>query len=446
MSPIFEAQRTMRARREAALRRGVVAVLDIGSSKMSCLVLQFAPGRDEDADAPRRGLTHGAFRVIGAATTRSRGVRLGEISAMEETERAIRTAVQAAQKMADVRVDHVIACFGGGLPRSYGLTGDARVDSGEVAELDIGHVLAACDVPEYGADREAIHALPVNFTLDGRTGLRDPRGQIGSRLSVDMHLLTVDAAPVHNLLHCVRRCDLELAGLTASAYASGISALVEDEQELGAACIDLGGGTTGISIFAKRHMIYADAVPLGGHHLTSDICQGLQVTMSTAERIKTVNGGVVATGVDDRDLIEIPSPHAGVHERVEDRRQITRSELIGVMRPRMEEILEEVRDRLDASGFEYLPGQRVVLTGGSAQVPGLETLAQRILGRQVRIGKPLRVQGLPQAATGPAFAAAVGLALHASHPQDECWDFEMPSDLIGARRVRRALKWFRENW
>ncbi|MEM8788280.1 MAG: cell division protein FtsA [Pseudomonadota bacterium] len=441
MNAIFEAQRAMRARRETALRRGVVGILDIGSCKIACLVLQFAPERAEDQTGARRGLTHGAFRVIGASTTRSRGVRLGEIAAMDETERAIRTAVQAAQKMANVRIDHVIASFGGGTPRSYGLSGQVRVEDGEVGEYDIGHALAACDVPDYGAEREALHALPVNFALDNRSGLNDPRGQIGARLAVDMHLLTVDAVPVHNLLHCIRRCDLELAGLTVSGYAAGISALVEDEQELGAACIDIGGGTTGVSIFAKRHMIYGDAVPMGGHHLTSDIAQGLQMPYAQAERLKTVHGGVMATGIDDRDLIEIPSDHD-----VSDRRQISRSELIGVMRPRMEEILEAVRDRLDASGFEYLPGQRVVLTGGSAQVPGLEILAARILGRQVRIGKPLRVQGLPQAATGPCFAAAVGLALHASHPQDECWDFEMPHDRIGARRVRRALRWFRENW
>ncbi|WP_112321516.1 cell division protein FtsA [Oceanibium sediminis] len=443
MSHVFEAQRAMRQRREAALRRGVVAVLDIGTTKIACLVLQFAPGTDTDDGAAPRGLTHGAFRVIGAATTRSRGVRCGEIVAMEETERAIRTAVQAAQKMAGVRVDHVIASFGGGAPRSYGLSGDIRVENGEVSEPDVGHVLAACDVPDYGMDREALHALPVNFTLDGRTGLIDPRGQIGNRLSVDMHLLTADAAPVHNILHCFRRCDLELAGLTVSSYAAGIAALVEDEQELGAACIDLGGGTSGLSIFAKRHMIYADSVPLGGHHVTSDICQGLHIPMAAAERIKTIHGGVMATGVDDRDLIEIPNP---VQDNGQDRRQITRSELIGVIRPRMEEILEEIRDRLDASGFAYLQGQRVVLTGATAQIPGLDQLAARVLGRQVRIGKPLRVQGLPQAATGPGFAAAVGLALHASHPQDECWDFEMPSDRVGAKRVRRALRWFRENW
>ncbi|MEL6794843.1 MAG: cell division protein FtsA, partial [Pseudomonadota bacterium] len=139
---------------------------------------------------------------------------------------------------------------------------------------------------------------------------------------------------------------------------------------------------------------------------------------------------------------EIPSVTGDEH----DRRHITRAELIGVMRPRVEEILEDVRTRLDASGFECLPGQRVVLTGGASQVPGMEALAARILGRQVRVGRPLRVQGLPAAATSMPFAALVGLALHASHPQDECWDFEMPSDRMGARRMRRTLRWLKENW
>jgi cell division protein FtsA len=439
---LYEVQRAMRARREAALKRGVVAVLDIGSAKVACLVLQFVPDDAEEAEG-RRTLTQGAFRVIGAANTRSRGVRFGEIAEMEETERAVMTAIQAAQKMANLRVDHVIVGFSGGRPRSYGVTGEAEVRAGEVRERDIGAVLAACDMPEFGHDREALHALPVNFVLDTRTGLTDPRGQIGRKLEVDMHLLTVAATPLQNILHCLRRCDLELAGIVCCSYASGLSALVEDEQELGAACIDIGGGATGLSIFVRRQMIYADAVRMGGHHVTSDICQGLQVSMTDAERLKTMHGGLVATGLDDRDMIELPSI---LGDWDQDRRQVSRTELIGVMRPRMEEILEEVRARLDAGGFDDLPSQRIVLTGGSAQIPGLETVAGRILGRQCRIGKPLRVQGLPQSATGTAFAAAVGLALHTSHPQDECWDFEMPADRAGARRVARALRWFKDNW
>ncbi len=439
---LFEIQRAMRARRESALRRGVVAILDIGSSKVACLVLQFVQPEATNAvglNLPRSA----AFRIIGSATTRARGVTFGEISAMEETESAVRTVVQQAQKMAGQRVDHVLLCFAGGHPRSYGVEGSVEVENGEVTERDIGRVLAHCDIPEYGAERDVLHAMPVNFTLDNRSGLNDPRGHVGSQLSVDMHLVTVDSAPIQNLLQCIRRCDLELAGISLSSYAAGISSLVEDEQELGAACVDLGGGTTGVSVFIKRHMIYADSVRIGGDHITSDICQGLHVPAQVAERLKTFHGGVVATGADDRDLIDIPDPHG---EYSGERRQVSRSELIGVIRPRVEEILEEVRARLDAAGFEHLPGQRIVLTGGNSQIPGLETIASKILGRQTRIGRPLRIHGLPQAMTGSAFSAAVGMALHASHPQDECWDFEVPADRKGALRVRRAMRWFRDNW
>src|SRR6056297_3190686 len=172
MIELYESQRAMRAMRKAALQRGVVAVLDVGTSKIACLVLRF-----------------------------------GEIDAMVETERAIRTAVQAAQKMANIRVDHVIACFSGAEPRSYGLAGQVELEGHTVSEQDISRVLSACDVPDYGDGREVLHAQPVNFALDHRTGLIDPRGQMGQVLSTDMHMLTVDGAAIQNLAHCVKRCD-----------------------------------------------------------------------------------------------------------------------------------------------------------------------------------------------------------------------------------------------
>jgi len=304
-------------------------------------------------------------------------------------------------------------------------------------------VLAACDVPDYGHHREVLHAQPVNFALDHRSGLSDPREQVGKTLAVDMHLLTIDAATVRNVAYCIKRCDLELAGLASSSYTAGLASLVEDEQELGAACIDMGGGSTGVSIFMKKHMIYADSVRLGGDHVTSDISKGLQIPMATAERIKTFYGGVFATGMDDREMIEIGGD-TGDWEH--DRRTVSRSELIGIMKPRVEEILEEVRARLDAAGFDHLPSQQIVLTGGASQIPGLDTLAPRILGQQVRIGRPLRVQGLPQAATGAAFASAVGLCLFAASPQDEWWDFDIPAESYPARSLRWAVKWFKDNW
>ena len=444
MRDLYQSQRAMRAMRQAAMQRGVVAILDVGTSKIACLVLRFdGPERLREGDGVGSMAGQSNFRVIGAATTRSRGVRYGEIEAMQETERAIRTAVQAAQKMANVRVDHVIACLSGARPRSYGLDGAIELHGEVVTEGDVGRVLAACDLPDYGQGREVLHAQPVNFALDHRSGLADPRGHVGNRLTTDLHLLTVDGAAVQNVLYCIKRCDLELAGLASSAYVSGISSLVEDEQELGAACIDMGGGATGISIFIRKHMIYADSVRIGGDNVTSDISMGLGVSMAMAERIKTFYGGVVATGMDDREMIEI-GKDTGDWEH--DRRQVSRAELIGIMRPRVEEILEEVRARLDAAGFDSLPSQQIVLTGGSSQIPGLDGLASKILGQQVRLGRPLRVSGLPQAATGAAFAGAVGLSLFAAHPQDEWWDFEIPAETYPARSLRRAVRWFRDNW
>ncbi|MDO8984297.1 cell division protein FtsA [Cypionkella sp.] len=444
MTDLYQSQRAMRHMRRAAMQRGVVAILDVGTSKIACLVLRFdglEDERDQDGVGPMAGQS--SFRVIGAATTRSRGVRFGEIAVMNETERAIRTAVQAAQKMANVRVDHVIACFSGAEPRSYGLAGEWELQDSVVTEQDVARVLAACDVPDFGEGREILHAQPVNFALDHRSGLGDPRGQIGNRLACDLHMLSVDASVVQNLLYCIKRCDLELAGIASSAYVSGISSLVEDEQELGAACVDMGGGATGISIFMKKHMIYADSVRMGGDHVSSDISKGLQVPLVVAERIKTKHGGVHATGMDDREMIEMGGD-SGDWEK--DRRQISRTELIGIMRPRVEEILEEVRARLDAAGFDSLPSQQIVLTGGASQIPGLDGLASRILGQRVRMGRPLRVQGLPQAATGPAFSSAVGLCLFAAHPQDEWWDFDIPTERYPARSLKRAFRWFKDNW
>jgi len=444
MTDLYQSQRAMRQMREQAMQRGVIAILDVGSSKIACLVLRFdGTGRLSEDNSIGSLAGQSGFRVVGAATTRSRGVQFGEVTAMQETERAIRTALQAAQKMADVRVDHVIACFSGANPRSYGLDACTELEGQVVTEAEVARVLAACDVPEYGAGREVMHAQPVNFALDNRSGLNDPRGQLGQTLSVDMHMLTVDGDAVQNLVHCIKRCDLELAGIASSAYASGISSLVEDEQELGAACIDMGGGSTSVSIFMKKHMIYADCVRIGGDHVTSDISMGLGVPMAGAERIKTFCGGVHATGVDDRDMIDIGGD-TGDWEH--DRRTVSRAELIGIMRPRVEEILEEVRASLDAAGFDHLPSQQIVLTGGGSQIMGLDALASRILGQRVRLGRPLRVHGLPQSATGPGFASAVGLSLFAAHPQDEWWDFEIPMDRYPARSFKRAAKWFRDNW
>ncbi len=444
MADLYELQRAMRAMRQSALRRGALAILDLGSTKIGCLILRF-DGLDPSLASDQVGSLAGqsSFQVVGSAITRSRGIEFGEISSMQEAERAIRTVLQSAQKMANLRVDHLIACFSGGGPRSYGLNGVVKIENQIVQDEDIARVLSSCNLPDIGDGREILHAQPVNFALDHRSGLIDPRGQIGNNLDVDLHMLTVRAKTIRDLAHCVKRCDLELAGVASAAYVSGRSTLVEDEQELGAVCIDLGGGSTSYSIFLKKHMIFAGSIMLGGNHVTRDISLGLQVPMVVAEKIKTKNGGLIATGIDDRDLIEIGG-ETGDWEH--DRRTVTRSELIGIMRPRIEEILEDVRAQLEIAGFYELKSQKFVLSGGTSQTPGLDTLASRILGQQVRIGRPIRIHRLPQAYSGSSCSALVGLALFAAHPQDEWWDFELPNTSYSSRTVRKAVRWLRENW
>jgi cell division protein FtsA len=444
MADLYELQQAMRAMRQSALQRGALAILDLGSTKIGCLILRF-DGLDPSLASDQVGSLAGqsSFQVVGSAITRSRGIEFGEISSMQEAERAIRTVLQSAQKMANLRVDHLIACFSGGGPRSYGLNGVVKIENQIVQDEDIARVLSSCDLPDIGDGREILHAQPVNFALDHRSGLIDPRGQIGNNLDVDLHMLTVRAKTIRDLAHCVKRCDLELAGVASAAYVSGRSTLVEDEQELGAVCIDLGGGSTSYSIFLKKHMIFAGSIMLGGNHVTRDISLGLQVPMVVAEKIKTKNGGLIATGIDDRDLIEIGG-ETGDWEH--DRRTVTRSELIGIMRPRIEEILEDVRTQLEIAGFYELKSQKFVLTGGTSQTPGLDTLASRILGQQVRVGRPIRIHRLPQAYSGSSCSALVGLALFAAHPQDEWWDFELPNTSYSSRTVRKAVRWLRENW
>jgi cell division protein FtsA len=443
---LFESQRYMRDRLRAALRRGVVGLLDVGSSKIACLVLRADPELLDAARPPGSGTGpqggYGTVRVIGFASVQSRGVARGEITQMDEAERGIRTALSKAQARAGERVDQVIVAMSGGGPRSYGVSGLAPVRNGEVTEQDVAEALAACEMPPFGPGRDVVHAQPVNFTLDHRTGLADPRGQVGSRLAVDLHVLTVAHGVVRNLAGALRRCDLELAGIAVAPYAAGLAALVEDELELGAACIDFGAETTSVSIFLRRQMIYADTVPFGGAHVTQDIARAFATPLDEAERIKVKHGELHATARDDREPIEMR--RVGPEAEAE-RRTVMRADLIGVMRPRVEEILEEVRQSLDAAGFDCLPAHRAVLTGGAAQVPGLEDVAARVLGCQIRVGRPLRIQGLPQAAAMPQFSAIVGLAAHAAQPQDETWDFDLP-ERTGAARFRRAVRWFRENW
>lgn len=443
----FKRQRESRKKLRAAIRRGTLGLIDIGSSKIVCLILKFAKENEgSDHSEYFHETKRIAYRVVGVATKKSRGINGGEVVVAKEVEKSIRSVVQQSQKMAATTIDDVVVCFSGGSPFSKTLFKELRLNNPTVSTKDIGMLLSKYDFESVLDNREILHAMPVNFTLDDKTGLTDPCGLAGQTLGIDVNLITIDKNALDNLSQCFNRCQLGLAGAVFAPYASARSSLVEDELKLGAVCIDMGCGSTGISIFLNHQMVFASTVKFGGQHITSDIMQAFQISFDEAERIKTLHGGLVITNLDDNDLIELSSSDKSGEIHHYERPFISRSELISVIKPRLEEILEEVKNQLNIGGFDNLSSKRVVFTGGGSQLPGLYEIAFNYFGSRVRIGRPMRVQGLPQALHGSQFAAIIGLAIESSYPQDEVWDFDIPFKAGPSERFKQAVNWFRENW
>jgi cell division protein FtsA len=441
---LLQSQRELRQKRVAAIKRGKVALLDIGTSKIVCLVLTFVEdSKSHLLNSDQRTNSHISFRVVGASTTKSRGVRFGEIHEMEEAERAVRTVVQRAQKMAGGLIENVFLTFSGGNPKSKILKSFIDLQKKEVTESDIGHVLSKINLDHLQENKEIIHALPVNFSVDDRHGYMDPRGITGSKLAVDVHALEIQNASIQNMVNCLNKCDLSLSGIAYAPYLSGLSSLLEDEMQLGAVCFDLGAGCSSISIFFRKNLIFSGSIKIGGLHISNDIMQAFQVSFAAAERIKVLFGGLISTSSDERETIEIPGNQNDLYS---DRLTITRSELIGVIRPRVEEIFDELKNLLQKSDFDFLPGQKIILTGGGSKMPGLLEFSSGFLGKPVRVARPMRIQGLPQATHGPETAAIIGLALHIAQPHDEIWDFKVPFEHDGDEIFRRTWRWLKTNW
>ncbi|MBL4786933.1 MAG: cell division protein FtsA, partial [Cohaesibacteraceae bacterium] len=290
------------------------------------------------------------------------------------------------------------------------------LDGHEVEKADIQRVLGAGSVHSVEDGRSVVHSLPIGYALDGNGGIQDPCGMLGHQLGVDMHVVTAESAPLRNLELCINRCHLDVEAMVATPYASALSALVDDEGELGVACVDMGGGTTTISVFVEGQFVHVDGIALGGHHVTMDLARGLSTRLVDAERIKTLHGSALPGISDDNGLLTVPP--VGEDER-DVPHQVPRSALVRIIRPRVEEILELLRDRLEESGFSSHVGRRVVLTGGASQLTGMAETARRILGRNVRLGRPLGVSGLPEMARGPAFSTSVGLLIYPQIAQIE---------------------------
>ena len=443
----FKKHKEIRKKLKTAIKKGTLGLIDIGSSKIVCIIIKFSKIDNSLKNLDQINETKSiAYRVVGVATKKSIGIKKGEIIIAEEVEKTIRSVVQQAQKMSSSIIDEVVVTFSGGAPISKNLFQEIKLQNQSVSSEDISILLSAYDFQAHSVHREILHAMPINFSLDAKTGLTDPRGLIGQMLGLDINLITIQKNIIENIDQCLRNCQLNLAGIFFSPYISAKSSLVEDELKLGATCIDMGFGTTGISIFYNHQMVFASNIRFGGENITSDIMQAFQISFNEAERIKTLHGGLIITNLDDSELIELSSTDENKEYYNYDRPFISRAELIAVIRPRFEEILEEIQFSLEQTGFENLSSKRIVFTGGGSQLPGLYELASEYFGSRVRIGRPMRVQGLPQALQGSQFSAIIGLAIEISNLQDEVWDFDIPTNLAPGQRIRSAVNWFKDNW
>ncbi|MDX2223776.1 MAG: cell division protein FtsA [Rhodospirillaceae bacterium] len=411
-----------------ASRASVLAALDIGTTKVACLIAQL--GED------------GELQVVGVGHHRARGLRNGQIANLDEAESSVREAVGAAEQMANTRIEKVFVNVSCGAPRSRKVEAQLAVAGHQIREADVRRILDISAVEVDSPDREVIHCIPTGYSIDGGHGIVDPRGMYGQKLSVAIQLVTAGIGPVRNLATVIERCDLDPAARVVSPYAAGLACLVDDEKELGVTVIDMGGGTTSIAVFMDGQLMFVDSIPIGGNHVTADIAKGLSTPIAKAERLKTVYGSVVQTPADARELLKVPL--VGEDDEV-GASEVPKSMLVQIIQPRIEETFEHVRGCLEAGGFAKQAGRRVVLTGGASQLEGARDLAELVLDKQVRLARPRPIRGLPESVSGPAFAAAAGL-LRFGLKEHVVRPVAGPHGATEKGRLGRLGQWLKENF
>jgi cell division protein FtsA len=409
-------------------RSGFLAVLDVGTTKVCCVVARVE--------------TDGSLRVVGVGHQVSRGMKAGAIIDMEGVETSILNAVHSAEQAAGHTIREVYVNVVGGRPISQIIDIEANIGGNAVDETDIKAIMDQGQMACQGEHREIIHAIPLTYTIDQNQGIRDPRGMFGDQMALKLHVLQTPLSPLRNLATCIHRCHLDIAGFVVTPYASALGVLSEDETDLGVTLVDMGGGTTSIAVFLNGEVIYADVVPVGGDHVTNDLARGLSTPLNHAERLKTLYGSAIPSPSDDRELVMVPQ--VGENDYA-DAIQVAKSSLTAIIQPRVEEIFEMVKGRLEERGMQTIAGRRLVLTGGASQIFGVKEIASQILEKQVRLAKPLPIQGLAEAGSGAAFATCAGLLTYGRRMGGG----KSPSSLFlekGNSLLENIMEWFRQRF
>jgi cell division protein FtsA len=379
-----------------------IAGLDIGTTKTCAIVATSTP----------EGLD-----IIGVGEAPSSGLRKGVITDLEETVRSIEAATEKAERMAGVHISHVYVGVTGEHMHSTNNRGVVAISSEdrEVARSDVRRVVEASKLIEVGGDRQIIHALPRQFAVDGHDGVSDPVGMAGSRLEVDTHIITGGNTFITNILKCVHRAGLEPAGIVFEPLASSAATLLAEEKHVGVVLLDIGGGTTDVAVYSGGGAIHTSTIPVGGNILTNDIALGLKTTFAEAEAVKRTYGSATA---DTHGESEFPVKSLDGKTS----RRVTRAQLRAIVAPRVLEIFRLAKAQISENLPRDIVLAEIVLTGGAAQLRGIDTAASEFFGLPARIGVPTAIGGLTDAVRKPEYATAVGLVLFGPKGDGAIWN------------------------
>ncbi|MEX2182010.1 MAG: cell division protein FtsA [Gemmatimonadaceae bacterium] len=379
----------------------LVAGLDIGSAKTTAVIAEVV------GDFPK----HPTVNILGVGQARTTGLRKGIVADIDETQRSIAKAMQDAERMAGARVETVYAGIAGEHVQAMTSKGIASVTGSEITRADVDRANAVARAQAIPQDRELIHAIPQEYTVDKNQGVRDPIGMIGTRLETEMYLVTIGSSPAMNLRKAVERAGYKVGELVLEPLASALSVLTDDEKELGVALIEIGAGTTDVAVFHEGKIRYLGTVGYGGINVTSDIVHGLGVTQSDAERLKEQYGAAYEPLVKHTgETIKLPSTVA------QGDREIPRELLAHIIHQRTQEIFEMVLQEVEQAGLLQRLAAGVVVTGGAAAQPGTDNLASDIFGTGARVGVPGEfLGGLADSVQSPRFSTVTGLVQYGAH-------------------------------
>lgn len=392
-------------------RDKILAGIDVGTSKVTTIITSVTQ--------------EGLLRVVGVATTASRGIRKGQVVDIEEATQSVVESLEAAERMAGYSVSQSFVSVGGShisSINSHGIVAVAQPEK-EITVNDIDRVVDAAKAVSLPSGKEVIHVLPRGFTVDGQDGIKDPVGMTGIRLEVDTHLITVGLTGRRNLEKCITEVGVEVLGFVFGGLSSSEAVLTETEKELGIVLVDIGAGTTDICIYVEGALAYSSVLPIGAKNITNDIAIGLRVSLESAEKIKLFLGKNIksTTPIEVVERKDIRKPHIDEIDLSslslpEDLTKTTRRTLVdGIIKPRLNEIFSMIGLEIKKSGFAGLTPAGVVLTGGGAETVGIVDAAKRNLAMPVRVGLPgEKVTGLIDEILSPSYATGIGLVIYGS--------------------------------